>query len=73
VWQEHGTKVLQWLAKKDRRALAQIMASLVPKSVEVDETRRIYRMREQPLSPEEWRAKHVREEAPKPNGGSTLQ
>jgi Family of unknown function (DUF5681) len=58
VWEAHGRKVLERLAKKDPRTLAMICASLVPKTMEFDETRRVYVMRDTPLTPEEWAKKH---------------
>jgi len=74
AWEKHGPQVLARLAKKDPRSFVYAALALVPKAMEVDATRRIYRMRDTPLSPSEWRAKHegvTIQDIPKPNGGET--
>jgi hypothetical protein len=58
TWEKHGPTVLNRLAKKDPRAFVYAPLALVPKALQVDETRRIYQIRETPLTPEEWEAKH---------------
>jgi hypothetical protein len=63
--------VLDRLARKDPRALAMICASLVPKTPEVDAKRVIYRVRDTPLTAEEWEAKHCRQPEEPADGGET--
>lgn len=58
IWDEGGIEMLRRLEKTDPRSVVAACVALVPKSVEVDSTRRVYRMRETPLTPDEWQAKH---------------
>jgi hypothetical protein len=59
AWVRHGPKVLDWLARKDRRTFAMLAAAMVPKDFRIDETQRVYVIRDTPLSVEEWQLKHA--------------
>jgi hypothetical protein len=58
VWAKYGAKALEKLAKKDPRSFVYAALALVPKTTEIDGVRRIYRMRDHPLTVEEWSQKH---------------
>jgi hypothetical protein len=70
LWEDHGPAILKRIAKKNPQAILAAMVALVPKAQVVDETRRIYRMRDTPLSPEEWKQKHAAG-VPLPKTGET--
>jgi hypothetical protein len=67
IWETHGKKMLERLVKKDPRSLVQVMASLVPKEMVIDETQRVYVMRDTPLTVEEWEIKHAGGSLPIPD------
>lgn len=58
IWEEGGIEMLRYLGKNDPRSIVAACVALVPKSIEVDATQRIYQVRETPLTPDEWAAKH---------------
>jgi hypothetical protein len=59
IWNEGGREALRKVMKKDPRSIILVVAGLVPKEMIVDETQRIYIIRDTPLTAEEWHAKHA--------------
>lgn len=64
VWEKHGIKAIEKLAKNDPRSFVTIVAALVPKEQVIDETQRVYIIRDEPLTAEEWQAQFSDEPMP---------
>jgi hypothetical protein len=62
VYREHGQAALEHLATNDRGTFVRIVAALMPKEITIDEERRVYRISDRPLTPEEWAAEHCRDD-----------
>jgi hypothetical protein len=56
VYEERGREVLENLAEHEPGVFMRIIASLVPKEIDVAETQRIYLISDRPMTPEEWAA-----------------
>jgi hypothetical protein len=54
LWEDQGPAILKRVAKRNPEALIRVMATLVPKEMAVDETQRVYIIRDEPMSAEEW-------------------
>jgi hypothetical protein len=64
LWEDQGPAILKRVAKRNPEALIRVMASLVPKEMAVDETQRVYIIRDEPLSAEEWQKEFSDEPMP---------
>jgi hypothetical protein len=58
AWQQHGREAVERLAKRDSRSFVYAALALVPKEMISEEPRRVYIIRDTPLSVQEWAEKH---------------
>jgi hypothetical protein len=66
-WKEGGREAIAKLRKKDPRSFVYAALALVPKEMIIDETQRVYVMRDTPLTVEEWEIKHAGGSLPIPD------